>query len=326
MPGFDSQSRGLVKRLVISLWLAVAVDCVSAQICSAIESESIPLRQLIVLAGQSNAVGLASVNDAGGSLAGAYGRHFTRYPNVQIYGVLGAMPGATPDDPVQSRLVDWSAAAKWHQAQPGFGYKNPRVGERNPAAMFGPELYLAHALNSRQPFDHYILKLAVSGTSLSAREGQDSWAPGGHLYKQLVKMVGQAHHAAKSRARLNVQAFVFLQGESDSQSLSEAKRYESNLRHLIKSFRSDMYGQGCAVEREFPVIISRVQDNAHWRYRHIVRRAQQTVAVDLPNVRLINTDDLTDEMINEGYAVHFNKYGQAHIGLRIYDSLFAGAP
>ena len=306
-----------------ALWLLVGGAF--AEMCTSLPNEAVPARKLIVIAGQSNAVGLASVNDTGRSLAGSYGRRFAVYPNVRIYGVFGAPMGIALDDPVQSRLVEWSRYAKWHQAQPGFGYKNPRAGESSVQAMFGPELYLAHALNSRPPFDHYILKLAVAGASLSLRAGQDDWSPDGRLYQQLIKMVVQAHQAARPRARLSVDALVFLQGESDAQSFVEAQRYESNLRYLIKSFRSDMVSRGCATDPNFPVVISQVRDNIQWKYRHIVRRAQRRVAENVSNVRLINTDDLASELVDEGYSVHFNKYGQAHIGLRIYDSLFSVA-
>ena len=86
-----------------------------------------------------------------------------------------------------------------------------------------------------------------------------------------------------------------------------------------------MVSRGCATDPNFPVVISQVQDNIQWKYRHIVRRAQRRVAENVSNVRLINTDDLASELVDEGYSVHFNKYGQAHIGLRIYDSLFSVA-
>jgi hypothetical protein len=101
---------------------------VMAQQCLVDETRpAVPVRQLFVVAGQSNAAGLASVRDVTGGKED-YVRKDTVFPNVKIYGIYGAPSGVEgKDDGTLSRSVQWSRFASWKPAQPGFGFKNVKA-------------------------------------------------------------------------------------------------------------------------------------------------------------------------------------------------------
>jgi hypothetical protein len=301
-----------------------------AQTCMAqTANPSSPVRQLYVVAGQSNAVGLASVRDIGiGKKKHAHEN--TVYPNVSIYGIYGAPPGvAGNDDAVRSRDVNWSDFAGWEMARPGFGYKNltgsPHFfpfGTKS-TDFFGLELHLAQFLNDQPPYDHYIVKLAVSNTSLNYTPSADHWAPGGHLYAELLELIANAYNSKRMNVRLRVAGIFFMQGETDALNEAWARSYGSNLENFIKRIRRDVNGMGCSDDLEFPVIIGRIQDNPAWTYRKYVRSAQMDVARSLPQVDIVDTDDFAGHLVAGG--VHFNEYGQFHLGARAYQALMGKA-
>ena len=144
-----------------------------ALICPAV-SPSIPVRQLYVIAGQSNAAGVASVDNYT-SGPKDFVQATTNYPNVKIYGIYGYNAYLNgKDDGKESRdyYVNWPSYASWNTAKPGFGYKNvstPTEAEKR----FGPEVFFASLLNNQPPYDHYIVKLAV-------REGVQNARGDGH--------------------------------------------------------------------------------------------------------------------------------------------------
>lgn len=319
---------GLARAAVLVLGWALASGSSIAQQCLTQEtSPSAPVRKLFIVAGQSNAVGLASVKDIEDG-PDDYVQRNTVFPNVKIYGIYGAPPGVVGnDDAVLSRGVQWSRFASWKIAQPGFGYKNvTAIPKEFPAditakEMFGPELYLARFLNDSPPYDHYIVKLAISNTSLNSMVGADHWAPGGHLYEELLKMIANAHNSKESKVKLQVAGLFFMQGETDALNEAWAKKYKENLKNFVIQFRKSMVRMKCAKDGNAPVVLGRIQDNSVWTYRTYIRTAQEQVARELPHVGLIDTDDFSRHLVAGG--VHFNEYGQAHLGERVYKAFFA---
>lgn len=320
------KSRGnAFSRIICVLgFLLVAADA-DAQICSSRHAvANAPVRQLYVIAGQSNAVGLASVIDIVGG-KNDVARAGTAYRNVKIYGIYGAPTGvAGKDEGRLSKDVHWSDFAKWHVASAGFGYKNLNgqadlfpFGTRS-VDLFGAELAMARLLNTRPPHDHYIAKLAVSNTSLIYPNAVDSWAPAGHLYSELLKVVAGAQNSAPRTVRLRVAGVFFMQGETDALHEWSAKAYKKNLKDFIESFRRDLKRLGCSDDIFVPVVVGRIQDNQSWVYRNHVRSAQQDVTRMLPNVGLVDTDDLAKHL--SGGGLHFNEYAQSLLGERVYNS------
>lgn len=316
--------------------VAVGVLCwgvcgaVLAQQCLVREtSPTAPVRKLFVVAGQSNAAGLASVRDVVGG-ADDYARQDTFFPNVKIYGIYGAPPGvAGRDDGRQSRGVPWSRFASWQLAQPGFGFKNLKqyANEFPPGVtakeVFGPELYLARYLSDYSPINHYIVKLAVANTSLHKFIGLDNWAPGGHLNDELLKMIADAYNSQRSKVRLQVAGLFWMQGETDALNEASALQYKRNLSDFIKKFRQSLVRMRCVSDADMPVVVGRIQDNPVWAHRSHVRLAQAQVAHELPRVSLVDTDDFSANLVVGG--VHFNEIAQARLGERAFKAFIAGA-
>ena len=292
-------------------------------------SPAAPVRQLFVVAGQSNAAGLASVKDVVGGPED-YARQDTVFPNVKIYGIYGAPLGvAGRDDGRLSRGLPWSRFASWQTAQPGFGFKNvkPYASEFPPGVtakeVFGPELYLARYLNDLPPHDYYIAKLAVANTSLNGFGALDNWAPGGRLNNELLKMIADAYNSQRWKVRLQVAGIFWMQGETDALNEASALQYKKNLSEFIRKFRQSLVRMKCTSDVEVPVVVGRIQDNPAWVHRSHVRLAQARVADELPRVTLVDTDDLSFHLVVGG--VHFNEIAQARLGERVFRAFFAGA-
>lgn len=311
---------------VLFLLIGAVSEAVLAEQCLVREtSPTLPVRQLFVVAGQSNAAGLASVRDVVGG-PDDYARQDTVFPNVKIYGIYGAPPGvAGRDDGRFSRGVRWSGFASWQQARPGFGFKNVTPNAKEfPAGvtameLFGPELYLARYLNNVPPHDHYIVKLAVANTSLRGGDILDNWAPGGSLNNELLKMIADAYNTQRSKVRLQVAGIFWMQGETDALNEASALQYKNNLSGFIKNFRRSLVRMKCTDDAEVPVVLGRIQDNPVWTHRSHVRLAQASVAEALPRVSLIDTDDLSAHLVVGG--VHFNEIAQAWLGERAFKAL-----
>lgn len=316
----------------VAVWVVAwaGSGAVLAQQCLVREtSPTAPVRKVFVVAGQSNAAGLASVRDVVGGADDPV-RQDTVFPNVKIYGIYGAAPGvAGRDDGRLSRGVQWSRFASWHPAQPGFGFKSVKAyASEFPAGVtekevFGPELYLARYLSEQPPHDFYIVKLAVANTSLNKNGALDHWAPGGRLNMELLRMVADAYNTQRTKVRLQVAGIFWMQGETDALTEASALQYKDNLARFIESFRTSMVRMKCAGDVNVPVVIGRIQDNPAWLHRKDVRQAQMQVAKELPLVSLVNTDDLSGNLVVGG--VHFNEIAQARLGERAFRAFFPGS-
>lgn len=321
--------------------LSFSTGAAFGQVCDTFNTPPSAIeRPLYVIAGQSNAAGLASVDDSAfDASVPDFANANTTYSNVQIFGIYGAPLGVVNNDSGQNSIgVNWSAYGNWGTARPGYGYKNINDYKAlNPNAtgtddaiarkLFGPELYMAHFLNGL-PGQQFIVKLGVAGTSLIPQPGVDNWAPNGHLYTELLKMIANAYEAKKTGYRLRVAGIFFMQGESDAINTSLTPsaletQYQASLGNFISSLRNDLYNRNCADSRDIPFVIGRVQNNATWTKNLSVRKAQQTVDKLSTTVGLVNTDDFLAPnpkgMKNDG--VHFNEYGQAHLGARAFHAL-----
>ena len=296
-------------------------------------------RPLYVIAGQSNAAGLASIDDSADPAVPDLANANTTYNNVQIYGIYGAPLGAVNNDSGAGSIgVNWSNFASWGVAKPGYGFKNideyktlnpGTVGTNEEIArkLFGPELYMAHFLNNVSG-PQFIVKLGVAGTSLIPQSGIDDWSPNGHLYTELLEMIANAYNTKKSTYRLRVAGIFFMQGESDALNPSLTPtaletKYQTDLSSFISSLRNDIYNRNCANSSNIPFVIGRIQNNSTWTKNAAVRKAQQTVDKLSASVGLANTDDFLapNPKGMKGDGVHYNEYGQAHLGARAFHAL-----
>jgi hypothetical protein len=317
---------GVIRGGLCVVGCAVSASVLAQPQCLVAGSKTaLPVRQLFVVAGQSNAAGLASVWDVVGGAEDVV-QEGTVFPNVNIYGIYGAPAGVQgKDDGTLSASVAWSRFASWKAAQPGFGFKNVKAyANQFPAGVtekqvFGPELFLARYLNDRAPRDHYIAKLAVSNSSLNTVDGLDNWVSGGHLSTELLKIIAEAHNTKNTKVNLQVAGLFWMQGETDALNEKTALQYKSNLTAFIKTFRQALVGMKCSDDANVPVVLGRIQDNPVWVHRKHVRAAQDQVAREVPNVSVVDTDDFSPHLVVGG--VHFNEIAQARLGERVFRAL-----
>lgn len=122
-----------------------------------------------------------------------------------------------------------SSGGKWTKMQPQGGLF--------PKGHFGPEVTFARELE-KAGYNPAIFKFSLGGTSLAL----DWRAPGQEgLYDEMVSELYKAIALLEKEGyTVNVRAFVWIQGETDSKSKSFAKWYAPRFRLLINDLKNNV--------------------------------------------------------------------------------------
>jgi len=196
--------------------------------------------------------------------------------------------------------------------------KSEIIGSR---ASFGPEIGFSKAISAARPKQQVLLvKHAKGGTSLAG------WAPkwekeklaskydasAGPLYRTLLDQ----YQAAIAGKKVRLTAILWMQGESDSRYPALGPHYYDNLKTLIEAFRRDLK------DPNLPFLMGHVNtpadmlddDKKSTKFRFIsnVRAAQEKAVKEIPNVYLIETDDLSKQKDR----IHYDAKGQLELGKR----------
>lgn len=197
--------------------------------------------------------------------------------------------------------------------------------------FFGPEVAFAATVAAARPGDDFLLvKRAMGGTSLAG------WAPqwdqsrltskydtaAGPLYR---KLLDEHAKAIKGRpARLT--GVLWMQGESDTRYPALGPNYFENFKTLIAAFRRDLNAP------ELPFFFGRVnmptdateEDRKTIKFPYIqqVRAAQERAAREIPNVFLVETDDLG----KQADRIHYDAAGQIALGRRFAEAWLKTVP
>lgn len=227
---------------------------------------------------------------------------------IDVYlGPLGQSNAVGKFGPVPSRLIPaqqhefnyWidggagNLSIDSRQLSPTYGY----------GAVFGTELSFGEAFTDKIA----IIKVAKSGSPIA------EWDRNGVMYAQLQSTVSAALLDLVSKGyEPTIRGGMWVQGEYDSGSAATASVYESKLTQLITDLRSD-YGQ------DFRFVYNQLHYSlpSHWpsmQWVGDIRQAQLNVANSMPNVRLINADDL--EIDSRDY-LHFSPSMQDILGQRM---------
>jgi hypothetical protein len=197
-------------------------------LCS--QSSAAETRDLILVAGQSNAVG------------------------------FDAKPSERPADAADREVLFWwrcgdpppdehdsTSGGKWTHLQPqplGDPIK-PRKGRQygnfaQADGGFGPEIGLARELRAKEGKPLAIVKAAFSGTAMAQDWNHADAGDGGSCYRALVAETKAAIAAAKTKGvTLRLRALAWVQGESDSNA-KDAPNYEKALGGMIAALREDL--------------------------------------------------------------------------------------
>lgn len=169
---------------------------------------------------------------------------------------------------------------------------------------FGPEIGFGVAMARAWPDGEIgLIKYAVDGTSLATR-----WHPShGDLYPKLIEQVRTATSELKSQGRrVELQAVLWMQGESDMTRLEWANAYGENLIAFIKRLRSDLAAP------ELPFIYG-FTFGIKYAHPDIVRGAQLELHRLLPATRLVYNDDLPRSTKD---LIHLTEPGELELGRR----------
>ena len=187
------------------------------------------VRELIILAGQSNAVGF----DAKPS-------ELPASPADQK-ALLWYRVGDPPPDTHDSRSQAWGPLAPQPLGQPAA--KNPATRQYGNFAHsdggFGPEIgFVRHLLKHDSTRKLAVLKVAFSGTSIPKDWDPQKKDQKNSCYAALFTELDRATKAAPAKGiTLRPTAFLWVQGESDANA-TNAPRYTEDLGLLISAVRA----------------------------------------------------------------------------------------
>ncbi len=268
-------------------------------------------RELILVAGQSNAVGYDAYAD---ELPGDASDN-----EVMFWFRTGDPP---PDD------HDTSSEGKWTTlgAQPR-GNPLPRVSADGEPSLprqygnfkaaeggFGPEIGLARELSSKGSGPLAIVKVAFSGTGLRSDWNPADPGDGGACYRVLVHETKAAIASAKTQGiELHLRSLVWVQGESDSNA-EDAANYEESLAAMLDALRRDV---------DAPQLIALVGVNTRFgngNNPHVatVIAAQKALAANDP--QCVYVDTAGAETLPPTHT-HFTAAGTLEIGKRFATDL-----
>ena len=169
---------------------------------------------------------------------------------------------------------------------------------------FGPEVGFAHAISRTFPNDkHIIIKHVATGSSIN------QWLPGSLLFDGLLRQRGFVKVGIQASIFVNqkVDAIIWMQGEKDARSATNANRYESNLKRFITGVRKQLNSPHSIF------IMGQVNpEDQAFHMLDTVKQALVNTQRALPGVKLVSTDGLGKIYDH----VHYNTQGQLELGKR----------
>lgn len=262
-------------------------------------------RDLIVVAGQSNAVGFDA---SAAELPADAGDK-----EVMFWWRCGDPP---PDDH-DSVNRGWTTLQPQPKSNPmakKSGVPRQYGNFSNPAGGFGPEIGLARELRSKTKQPLAIVKVAFSGTGMTTDWDHQNAGPQGACYRALVEETKQAlEKAAGQGIKLHLRAFVWVQGESDA-NVKNAPEYSKNLGEMIKTLRTDLNA---------PEMMALVGVNTNFgegknKFMPVIIQQQQELAKRIPHCAYVDTSGVT-----YANAAHFDTKSTIEIGRRFASALIA---
>ena len=232
--------------------------------------------EIVILAGQSNAVGAAGATD------------------------LRQLPSdlQTPQEDVLFYSNGGGSLAGPTDLQPGSG-----TGEFG----FGPEVAFGRAIADASPATNFaIVKHASSATDLAVQ-----WAPNtGSVYNSFLNTVNRAtSNITNNGDTFEITGFLWVQGEADA-NRQFGSDYNANLTNFIGSVRSE-FGEDLPF---YIVLLSDNQVYGASAEDDLVRQAQRDVAAAVDNAFLLDTNGPEFEINGPPDNLHYTTVGQVVLG------------
>ena len=252
---------------------------------------TLPVMDLFLVMGQSNADGKADINNFTG----------TQSEDLSSTLCYVASVNQTTKD-----FVDGSWGAM------NVGTNTATAGNR-----FGPEYGMADsaiAIRSTEPVmfarDAAFLKIVKGATDLA--EDWSSTFSNNYMYTAMEKGLPNGKFGlGQFGRRFRIRAMVWYQGESDAGNLTFANNYQSNLTAFLTDIRTRV---GIS---DLPIVLCKVDyDSSPPAYLSTVRAALQSVADNDSNIEIIDTQGL-----GRRDSVHLDADGMFLLGQQIITKL-----
>lgn len=268
---------------------------------SAVEPDANKPVDLLVVAGQSNAVGFDAKPD-----------ELPKNESDQKIMFWWRCGDPPPDKHDSTSGRQWTDL----QAQPLGDPQLPKKGRQygnfaQPEGGFGPEMGLARTIYAKEQKQLAVVKVAFSGTSLG-RDWNHDPGEGGACYRALVAETRAAIAAAKEMGlSLNLRALVWVQGESDARPKA-AREYADALEAMIARLRNDL---------DAPELFALLAVNTQFgggrnKFMPTIIRQQKLVASRDPLCEYVDTSKAT---IANG--AHYDSKGTLDVGRWMAESL-----
>ena len=285
----------------LTLGLALLLPCLSPA----------ETRDLILVAGQSNAVGFD-----------AYAEELPADPrdaDTMFWWRVGDPP---PDE------FDGTSARQWTTLQ--FQPRTPAMpaidgkkvarqyGNFNLKTKggFGPEIGMIRTLTTKESRPVAVIKTAFSGTSVAGDWNVGLPGKADACYRAMIDEAKAALAAAQAKGvTLRPRAFVWVQGESDANA-KDSSVYAANLTKMLQSLRADLG----APDLILLLGVNTRFGNGKNAFMPKVVEAQKEVAATLPRARYVDTAGA--ETLPPSHT-HFTAVGTLEVGRRYAEALLA---
>jgi hypothetical protein len=268
-------------------------------------------RDLILVAGQSNAVGFD-----------AYAEELPADPKDAATMFWWRVGDPPPDD------FDGTSARQWTTLQ--FQPRTPAMegdaakklgrqyGNFNKKSKggFGPEIGMVRTLTTKESRPLAVIKTAFSGTSVAGDWNVGQPGKADACYRAMIDEAKAAIASAKSTdITLRPRAFVWVQGESDANA-KDAPTYVANLSAMLQRLRTDLN----APDMILLLGVNTRFGNGKNAFMPKVIDAQKEVATTLPRARYVDTAGA--ETLPPSHT-HFTATGTLEIGRRYAEALLS---
>jgi len=268
-------------------------------------------RDLILVAGQSNAVGYD-----------AYAEELPADPKDAATMFWWRVGDPPPDQ------FDGTSARQWTTLQ--FQPRTPAMSgdaakktgrqygnfNKKTKGGFGPEIGMVRTLSTRESRPLAVIKTAFSGTSVAGDWNVGLPGKADACYRAMIDEAKAANVAAKAKGvTLRPRAFVWVQGESDA-SAKDSPAYAANLTKMLQRLRTDLG----APDLFLLLGVNTRFGNDKNIFMPKIIEAQKEVAAALPRARYVDTAGA--ETLPPSHT-HFTAVGTLEIGRRYAEALLA---
>jgi hypothetical protein len=268
-------------------------------------------RDLILVAGQSNAVGYD-----------AYAEELPADPKDAATMFWWRVGDPPPDE------FDGTSARQWTTLQ--FQPRTPAMpaidgkkiarqyGNFNLKTKggFGPEIGMVRTLATKESRPLAVIKTAFSGTSVAGDWNVDRPGQADACYRAMIDETKAALAAAQANGvTLRPRAFVWVQGESDANA-KDSPAYAANVTKMLQRLRGDLG----APDLILLLGVNTRFGNGKNAFMPKVIAAQQEVAAALPRARYVDTAGA--ETLPPSHT-HFTAVGTLEIGRRYAEALLS---